>query len=132
MDLGIKGYITKTPPMGGEIKREAEDFYVEEILELNLAEDGNFAILRVEKKNWETIKFVRVLAKMLGISQKRISFAGTKDKRALTVQFFSISDVKKENIEKLSIKDAKIEFLGYSRREIRLGDLLGNNFRIRV
>lgn len=132
MDLGIRGYITKTPAMGGEIKKEAEDFYVEEILELGLAEDGNFAIIRVEKKNWDTLKFVRALAKSLGISQKRISFAGTKDKRALTVQFFSISGLKKEDIEKIRIKDAKIEFLGYSRREIKLGDLLGNIFKIKV
>ncbi|MDI9643365.1 MAG: tRNA pseudouridine(13) synthase TruD [Archaeoglobales archaeon] len=132
MDLGIKGYITKTPAMGGEIKKEAEDFYVEEILELDLTEDGNFAIIRVEKKNWETLKFVRALAKNLGISQKRVSFAGTKDKRALTVQYFSITGFRKEDIDKIRIKDAKIDFLGYSRREIRLGDLLGNVFRIRV
>lgn len=132
MDLGIKGYITKTPGMGGKIKKEAEDFYVEEILELNLAEEGNFAIVRVEKKNWETIKFTQMLARMLGISQKRVSFAGTKDKRALTVQFFSIKGVKKEDLEKISIKDSKIEFVGYSKREIKLGDLLGNNFRIKV
>ncbi|MEM1671796.1 MAG: tRNA pseudouridine(13) synthase TruD [Archaeoglobaceae archaeon] len=132
MDIGIKGYITKTPPMGGEIKKEAEDFYVEEILKLDFAEDGNFAIIKVEKRNWETLKFVRSLSKSLGISQKRISFAGTKDKRALTVQFFSISGLKKEEIAKITIKDTKIEFLGYSRREIKLGDLLGNLFKIRV
>ena len=132
MDLGIGGYITKTTPMGGEIKRTAEDFYVEEIIELNLSEDGNFAVLRVEKKNWETLKFVRALSKALGISQKRISFAGTKDRRALTVQFFTVSGVKKEELERVSIKDARIEFVGYSRREIKLGDLLGNFFRVRV
>ena len=132
MDTGIRGYITKTPPMGGEIKREAEDFYVEEVIDPSLAEDGSFAVIRVEKKNWETLKFVRALAKSLGMSQKRISFAGTKDRRALTVQYFSLSGVKKEDLEKLSIKDAKIEFLGYSRREIKLGDLIGNLFRVRV
>jgi tRNA pseudouridine13 synthase len=132
VDLGIGGYITKTTPMGGEIKRTAEDFYVEEIIELNLSEDGNFAVVRVEKKNWETLKFVRALSKALGISQKRISFAGTKDRRALTVQFFTVSGVKKEELEKVSIKDARIEFFGYSRREIKLGDLLGNFFRVRV
>lgn len=132
MDIGIKGYITETPPMGGEIKKSAEDFFVEEIIELELREEGNFAVVRVEKKNWETLKFVRALAKMLGISQKRISFAGTKDKRALTVQFFTINGIKREDLEKVNIKDSKIEFVGYSRRELRLGDLLGNFFRVRV
>jgi tRNA pseudouridine13 synthase len=132
VDIGIKGYITETPPMGGEIKKSAEDFFVEEIIELELREEGNFAVVRVEKKNWETLKFVRALAKMLGISQKRISFAGTKDKRALTVQFFTINGIKREDLEKVNIRDSKIEFVGYSRRELRLGDLLGNFFRVRV
>jgi len=132
VDTGIRGYITKTPPMGGEIKKEPEDFRVEEVIELSLAEEGDFAVIRVEKKNWETLKFVRALARSLGVSQKRISFAGTKDKRALTVQYFSVSGVKREQLERVSLKDAKIEFLGYSKREIRLGDLLGNLFRVRV
>jgi tRNA pseudouridine13 synthase len=69
---------------------------------------------------------------VLGISQKRISFAGTKDKRALTVQHFSIYGVKAEEVEEVKLKDAKIEVLGYANRSIQLGDLLGNFFRIRV
>jgi len=131
VDIGIKGFLTKTPGMGGEIKRSPEDFYVEELIDLNLG-DGNYCILRVKKKNWDTLRFVKQLSKVLGISQKRISFAGTKDKRAVTVQYFSIKDVKGESISKISIKDAEIEFLGYSRREIELGDLIGNLFRIRI
>lgn len=130
--VGIECYITSTPGMGGEIKADAEDFYVEEVAEPNLSDDGDFLIIRVEKKNWDTLNFARVLSNALGISQKRISFAGTKDKRALTVQYFSIYGVKKEEIEKISLKDAKIEVIGYARRAIQLGDLLGNFFRIRV
>ncbi|MEM2324885.1 MAG: tRNA pseudouridine(13) synthase TruD [Archaeoglobaceae archaeon] len=131
MDIGIKGFITKTPGMGGEIKRDPEDFYVEEIMELKFGE-GEYGIIKVKKKNWDTLKFVKQLAKILGISQKRISFAGTKDKRAVTVQYFSIKGVKPENITKISIKEAKISFLGFSPKEIKLGDLLGNFFVIRV
>lgn len=130
--IGIECYITSTPGMGGEIKAEPEDFYVEEIAEFNLSDEGDFLIIRVEKKNWDTLNFARVLSNALGISQKRISFAGTKDKRALTVQYFSIYGVKKEEIERVNLKDAKIEVIGYARRAIQLGDLLGNFFRIRV
>ncbi|MCX8172428.1 MAG: tRNA pseudouridine(13) synthase TruD [Archaeoglobaceae archaeon] len=132
MDIGIRGYITKTPPMGGMIRRVAEDFYVEEVLEPSLAGNGDYAVIKVEKKNWETLKFARTLARMLGISQKRISFAGTKDKKALTVQFYSIKGVKKDDLDKINLIDVKIEFLGYSRKEIKLGDLVGNSFRIKV
>jgi tRNA pseudouridine13 synthase len=131
VDIGIKGYLTKTPGMGGEIKRSPEDFYVEELIDLELGE-GNYCILKVKKKNWDTLRFVKQLSKTLGISQKRISFAGTKDKRAITVQYFSLKDIKWEDVSKISIKDAEIEFLGYSKKDIKLGDLIGNIFRIRV
>jgi len=130
--VGIEGYITSTVGMGGEIKNEPEDFYVEEIAELNLAEEGEYLIIRVEKKNWDTLNFARILSNMLGISQRRVSFAGTKDKRAVTVQYYAIKGVKTEDLEKISIRDAKIEAVGYARRQIQLGDLLGNFFRVRV
>jgi len=130
--VGIECYITSTPGMGGEIKVDASDFYVEEVAELNLSDDGDFLIIRVEKRDWDTLNFVRVLSNALGISQKRISFAGTKDKRAHTVQYFSIHKVKREEIEKVSLKDVKIEVLGYTNKAIQLGDLFGNFFRIKV
>lgn len=122
-------FITSTPAMEGEIKIEPEDFYVEEVPKLKLGE-GCYAIIKVKKKDWDTLRFVNVLADKLKISRKRISFAGTKDKRALTVQYFSIYNVKKEDVEKVKLKDVEIEFLGYSKKALELGDLVGNKFRI--
>lgn len=131
MDIGIRYFLTKTPGMGGEIKRSPEEFYVEELIDIELG-DGDYCIVKVKKKNWETLKLVKQIAKILGISQKRISFAGTKDKRAVAVQYLSIKGVKGEDVQKLSIKDVEIGFIGYSKREIKLGNLIGNMFRIRV
>ncbi len=128
--VGIERYITSTPGMGGRIKEEPDDFYVEEIADLKLSDDGDYLILKVKKKNWDTMNFARTLSNALGISQKRISFAGTKDKRAVSVQYFAIRGVKAEQLEKVSIRDAEIEVVGYSRRAIQLGDLAGNRFRI--
>ncbi len=130
--VGIEGYITSTPGMGGEIKRRAEDFYVEEIAELKLSDDGDYLIIKVQKVNWDTMNFARVLSNVLGISQKRISFAGTKDKKALSVQYFSVKGVRAEEIEKVRLKDVEIEVIGYSRRPLQLGDLIGNIFRVHV
>jgi len=130
--VGIECYISSTPGMMGKIKNEPEDFYVEEIGELNLSDDGEYLVVKVEKRNWDTLNFARVLSNMLGISQKRVSFAGTKDKRALTVQYYAIRGVKAEDVENVRIADAKIEVVGYARRQIQLGVLLGNFFRIKV
>ncbi len=130
--VGIWGYITSTPGMGGKIKGSADDFYVEEVAEIKTADDGDYLIIRVKKKNWDTMNLVRVISNVLGISQKRISFAGTKDKRAISVQFMSIKGVKAEEIERIRLKDVEIEVIGYSRKPVQLGDLLGNRFRVRV
>ena len=133
--VGMKEYISSTGAMGGKIKKEPDDFFVEEITEVEVHDDGNYGIIRVKKSNWDTLNFVRVLSNVLGISQKRIGFAGTKDKRAVSIQYFSIKNLEPEKaklVEKINLKDAEIEFLGYSRRPVQLGDLVGNVFRIRV
>ncbi len=129
--VGIRGYISTTEGMGGEIKRKPEDFYVEEIAEID-TNSGDYLIIRVRKKNWDTLRFVKVLSDKLRISQKRIGFAGTKDKKSVSVQYLSIKGVKAEDLENISIKDAEIEVLGYSKKPIELGDLIGNYFRVKV
>ena len=133
--VGIRTYITKTEGINGVIKESVEDFYVEEIARLKIDDEGRFTIVKVKKVNWDTLNFVRALANALRISQKRIHYAGTKDKRAVTIQHFAISGLNEEQIERLKnlrIKDAEIEILGRSNRDIQLGDLIGNRFRIVV
>ena len=133
--VGILTYITESEGIGGLIKKTAEDFRVNEVANLELNDDGSYVIIRVTKKNWDTMNFARVLSNILGISQKRIYYAGTKDKKALTTQYFSIKDLSSDKIEKLkkvSLKDAEIHVVGKSRKPINLGDLIGNEFNVRV
>lgn len=134
--VGIQNYITSSPGINGEIKNRPDYFYVEEISQLpEFHEDGNYAVIKVEKSDWATMDFARVLSNILRISQKRVNFAGTKDKKAVSVQYYSISNLNQEGIEKLKevdIKDARVEYAGNARRAVRLGDLLGNFFHIIV
>ncbi len=133
--VGITAYVTETEGIDGDVKVTIEDFYVEEVAKLEVGEEGRFTIVRVKKVNWDTMNFVRALANALRISQKRIHYAGTKDKKAVTVQHFAISGLSDELVERLKslrIKDAEIEVLGKSNRDIQLGDLIGNRFRVVV
>lgn len=133
--VGIGKYISSTTGIGGRLKESEESFEVIEVLNLKLKEEGRYLVIRVRKKNWDTLNFVRILSNMLHISRKRIEFAGTKDKRALTTQYFSISKPDEkilERLSKLSLKDAEIEVLGFSDKPVRLGELIGNEFRIDV
>ncbi len=82
------------------------------------------------KRNWATTDAVKSLARRLGISRKRLSFAGTKDKRALTAQLISIRAEKGfvEIINELKLKDIELIPLVYMPRPIELGELAGNAF----
>jgi tRNA pseudouridine13 synthase len=129
------------------IKEKPEDFIVEEIcpekfvLKLGLKYKfkekyvcipGEGALIFVlEKKNWDTIGAMKEIAKRLQISQKRMGFAGTKDRRAITSQRCSALNVKKERLEALNIKDMKLSPLSFG-AEVKLGDLTGNRFTIIV
>jgi len=124
-----------------EIKREPEDFIVEEItpdkkvLEIDKKykfkkSEGDQLICVLQKRNWDTNLAISEIAKRLFVSRKRIGFAGTKDKKAITTQRISLWKIK--NIERLSIKDMKLTPLEYSDKRVELGDLWGNRFTIKV
>jgi len=92
--VGIRAYIASIEGINGIFKEKPEDFYVEEIIDLDLQDEGVWTVVKVKKVNWDTMNFVRVLSNVLRISQKRIHFAGTKDKKAVTVQYLAIKNLK--------------------------------------
>src|SRR5207245_10994108 len=104
-DVGIEGYLTSTLGLGGTLKATAEDFVVEEISSPPPpAIDGRYTIAALRVRNWETNRLVRELARALHISRRRIGFAGTKDKRALTTQLFSFDNFPPETITAIGMQ----------------------------
>lgn len=131
--VGIEGYLTSTPGIGGTIKARAGDFVVEEIsAPPSTAAEGATTIATIRVQNWETNRLVRELARNLHISRRRIGFAGTKDKRALTTQSFSFENVAPEAVTGLRMKDLEVLDVHRSDRPLELGDLVGNRFRVVV
>ena len=56
----------------------------------NKKDEYNIIECYLYKENIDTIQAVNLIAKHLRINQKRIGFAGTKDKRAFTTQLISL------------------------------------------
>ncbi|MDR0767015.1 MAG: tRNA pseudouridine(13) synthase TruD, partial [Methanosarcinales archaeon] len=135
-EIGINLYSTATPGVDGILRYRPADFIVQEIsnypYEENDVIDKNRKYLMVEvtKENWDTNHFLKAYSSALGISHKRITYAGTKDKRAVTVQKMSLYDVTKEQVENVHLKDVSVRILGRSQQPIGLGDLEGNAFQI--
>src|SRR5207245_349497 len=130
-DVGIEGYLTSTPGVGGTTKASADDFIVEEVSSPPpKSADGPYAIATIRVRNWETNRLVREFARTLHISRRRIGFGGTKDKRALTTQLFSFENVPVETLSALRMKDVEVLDAYPSDRPLEIGELIGNRFRV--
>jgi len=132
-ELGIEGYLTTTPGVGGTLKASAEDFVVEEVSSPPEPDpQGRYTTATLRVREWETNRLVRQLAKSLHISRRRIGFAGTKDKRAVTTQLFTFEGVPPETLRALRVKDIEVLDAFATGRPLEIGDLVGNRFRIVV
>jgi tRNA pseudouridine13 synthase len=129
-DLGIHYYASDAEGIGGRLRTTAEDFLVEEVPPERKQTSGPFLICRLTKKNWELQHAVKEIAKRLGISHRRIGWAGTKDRNAVTTQWISLYNVTPEQVAAIYLKDIKLEPLTQSNEGMVLGDLLGNRFAI--
>ncbi len=129
--IGIGAYLSHTKGIGGKLKNKVEDFEVEEIPILVPRDpNGKNMILLIRLTNWETNRFVNELSKRLRIGRNSITFAGTKDKRAISTQYFFIKNF--EGDININLKD--VEILEYFRTNasLDLGDLYGNKFKIKI
>ena len=131
-DLGMRYYASDAPGIGGRLRSSPEDFIVEEVPLPISDPDGPYLICRLTKTNWELQRAVKEIAKRLGISHRRIAWAGTKDKNAVTTQFISIYDVTPEAVGQVHLKDITLEVVGRSQHSLILGCLAGNRFDITI
>ncbi len=129
---GIGLYYSKTPGIGGVIRQQIEDFVVGELTNRIETTNGTYLIVELTKRNWDTHRLIRELSRILRVSQDRFGWAGTKDKRALTIQRISIWDMKEEELGRVQLKDVELKVVGRSNKKISLGDLWGNKFKITV
>lgn len=134
--IGIAWYVSDSDGIGGRLRDRAADFRVREREAFETqpvdADPGAYPALvfRATLTDWDTNGFAHELASRLGISRERITWAGTKDKRAITTQLFSIRDFKSETLPELS--SAEIDIVGRAGRPVLFGDHLGNEFDIVV
>ena len=133
--LGIDTYLAHTSGIGGTIRRDADDFQVTEVWDQNPRENtsGQYLIVKLTKKNWDTNHLIRDLSRRFRVSRTRFGWAGTKDKRAVTTQRIGIWDPDRTietEIPGVHIPDVKLQIIGRSNKKISLGDLNGNKFRI--
>eukprot|EP00026_Physarum_polycephalum_P003191 Phypoly_transcript_03201.p1 GENE.Phypoly_transcript_03201~~Phypoly_transcript_03201.p1 ORF type:complete len:782 (+),score=166.52 Phypoly_transcript_03201:136-2481(+) len=84
------------------------------------------------KENRDTMSALVVLAQLLKTTTKAFSFAGTKDRRGITVQRATAFRVSPDRLAAINPKlfRMKVGNFEYVEKHLRLGDLLGNRFQI--
>ncbi|ERG96348.1 tRNA pseudouridine(13) synthase TruD [Haloquadratum walsbyi] len=136
--VGIEYYYSDTDGTDGQLRVRPADFQVQELETVDPESvdsptgDYPHVLLRVTLSEWDTNDFAQRLSNDLEISRERISWAGTKDKHAITTQLFSVARIDPENNALFSIPNADVEVIGRIGRSLQFGDLGGNGFEIHV
>ncbi len=120
-------------PAGRAIVRAApEDFRVDEALGYPLAGQGQHLWLRIAKRLLNTEQVAGALARALGGGSARIGYAGLKDRRALTTQWFSVDlrgDAEPDWAGVLPVGSELIERRRHTRK-LRRGAFARNHFTL--
>lgn len=123
------------PPLGEAVLRqEAADFQVYEELPFGPSGSGEHLLLRVRKTGWTTDAVAGVLARSLDVGRREVSYAGMKDRHAVTEQHFSVQLAGRQTPELPRELADGVELLWAARhhRKLRRGALSGNRFRLRL
>ena len=121
------------PVARGILRAEPEDFEVDEVLGFEPTDEDEHWLLRVEKIGGNTEWAGRRLARHAGLPPRSVSYAGLKDRHAVTRQWFSVHSPR-GGTDWASLDDPEIRILEVrgNRRKLQRGALTGNRFRLRV
>ncbi|MGF1867119.1 tRNA pseudouridine(13) synthase TruD [Enterovibrio norvegicus] len=123
------------PSATGRLKAQPEHFFVSETLDFTPAGHGEHFLVRIRKIGENTKYVANELAKACGVKSRDVSWAGLKDRHAVTEQWFSVHlpgqndpDLT-EFVDTHEGVDAILETTRHDKK-LRPGDLIGNRFSL--
>ncbi|EDO18331.1 hypothetical protein Kpol_1013p2 [Vanderwaltozyma polyspora DSM 70294] len=93
-----------------------------------------FIHFTLHKENKDTMQAVNIICKLLRMPTRIIRYAGTKDRRGVTAQRLSITNISIDRLNALNrtLKGMIIGGYKFDDKSLNLGDLNGNEFTITV
>lgn len=118
----------------GRLKVENRDFTVEERLPEAPSGEGEHLWLDIEKDGQNTAWVARQIAKWAGCKPRDVSYAGLKDRHAVTRQTFSVHlpGQSGPSHHLLHIDGVRVLSAQRHHRKLKTGQLIGNRFTIRI
>ncbi len=123
------------PGCGGTFKATPEDFEVEEIPAYEPCDekDCEHLFLWVEKRGRSTQDVAKALARHCGINEKDVSWAGLKDRQAVTRQYFCApARFVEPHLTSFALEGVTVLKSARHRNKLKTGHLRGNRFSLVV
>ena len=127
-------YVHGAPVSQAFFKSTPEDFHVNEFFNESFSGEGEHILLKIEKKGLTTEDLVKSLARLINKPTKLISYAGLKDRQALTTQWLSIHAPGEviDGVGELSSPGWRVLEHTRHHKKLRPGFLTGNRFMVRL
>lgn len=134
MNVAPLAYLYAKPEATALLRQQPDDFIVEEQLNFTPSGSGEHVLLYIEKTGQNTQFVAKQLAELTGLRARDISYAGLKDRHAVTRQWFCFKwPIKAElNTQHWMLPGCQILQLQRHYRKLRLGALKANRFQIRL
>ncbi|MGP3590786.1 tRNA pseudouridine(13) synthase TruD [Vagococcus sp. WN89Y] len=132
IDFDNLTYLHGKPAGKGLLKANPEDFVVIEDLGFTPDGEGEHILVRILKNGCNTRFVADSLAKFLKIHAREVSFAGQKDKHAVTEQWLCarVPGNAMPDLSAFELEGCKVLEYARHKRKLRLGALRGNNFTL--
>lgn len=134
IEIPVWPYVYGGPSGSGKIRSLPEDFIVKENLSFEPSGAGEHAFLQIEKKGENTEYVARQLSRFANVRQRDVSYAGLKDRYAVTTQWFSVWLPGKADLDWSEFESDSVKVLQAVRhaRKLKRGVLSGNSFKLTV
>ena len=132
VEIPVWPYVYGQPSGSGKIRSIPEDFIVQENLSFEPSGEGEHVFLYIEKKGENTEYVARQLSRFASVRQRDVSYAGLKDRYAITSQWFSVWLPGKADPDWTQFESDSMKVLHAVRhtRKLKRGVLSGNSFKL--
>jgi tRNA pseudouridine13 synthase len=110
-----------------KLKRQPEDFRVEELPLVEAGDRGRFAFYRLTKRGLGTLEAIEAIRRRWNLSGQQISYGGLKDRHAVTIQYLTIFGGPDKELREGSIE---LEPLGWLPHHYGPNSFRGNRFSV--
>lgn len=128
--LAMKYASAGVPPCRGLIKSVFEDFRVDEIPAYDFAGTGTHVLVQVEKTGISTFEALRRICHAIKFPERDAGYAGLKDARGITRQWFSFEHVDPAVFAGLDLPKLRVVATTRHGNKLKRGHLRGNRFEI--